>query len=406
MFPFFVPRMQIELIRRLGAQRWQPLAGGSNAMAQWVLCFGPAAQLAGGEVAAELQQRYPQAVVTSCSTGTTVCHDEVVDESVAAAAIRFEQTRVRVSTVPLAAGTGSRWCGQQLGASLAGPDLSAVVVLSEGMLVNGTELVAGLAETVGPSVTLVGGMAGDGAQFCDTRVGVGADVRAGQVVGIGLYGTQLQCRTGAYGGWDVFGPPRRITAASGNVLEALDGQSALALYERYLGEEAAGLPGTALLYPLQIWPPEQPDRAVVRTVLAVDRAAGTMTFAGDLPVGWSAQLMRGHHGNLVEGAERAAAQVVSGEHAGVAGDALALLVSCVGRRLLMGQRTPDEVEAANAALGAGVRTIGFYSHGELSPNAATGCCELHNQTMTVALLSEQPSAAGRAHADGSMALVA
>lgn len=388
--------MQIELIRRLGAQRWQPLAGDTHPEAQWVLCFGPTERLAQGDVAAELQQRYPRAVVTSCSTGTAVCHGEVVDDAVAAAAIRFDHTRVRATTVALAAGARSRHCGQQLGASLAGSDLNAVVVLSEGMLVNGTELVAGLAESVGPGVTLVGGMAGDGAQFCDTRVGVGTDVRAGQVVGIGLYGSQLQCRTGAYGGWDAFGPPRRITAATGNVLAALDGQSALSLYERYLGEEAAGLPGAALLYPLQIWPPNEPARAVVRTVLAVDREAGTMTFAGDLPVGWSAQLMRGHHGNLVEGAERAAAQAASGEQA-TAGDSLALLVSCVGRRLLMGQRTADEVDAARAALGLGVRTIGFYSHGELSPNAATGCCELHNQTMTVALLSEQ-AAAGSVHA--------
>jgi hypothetical protein len=183
-----------------------------------------------------------------------------------------------------------------------------------------------------------------------------------------------------------------VTGADGNVLRELDGRPALDLYERYLGEEAAGLPGTALLYPLRIWPPGQPELGVVRTVLAIDREARTMTFAGDLPQGWSAQLMRGHHEHLVDGAEaaaRTAGQALACPPAKpTTGDTLALVVSCVGRRLLMGQRTCDEAEVTAAALPAGARAIGFYSYGELAPSVPGGACDLHNQTLAVTLIAE------------------
>ena len=105
---------------------------------------------------------------------------------------------------------------------------------------------------------------------------------------------------------------------------------------------------SALVFPLQIFNPARPDNNVVRTILAVDRDRRSMTFAGDMPEGWTAQLMRGNFDRLSAGAANAArqAQAGIGEDGGVA-----ILVSCIGRRLLMGQRSTDEVEAAGAELG-------------------------------------------------------
>ena len=174
----------------------------------------------------------------------------------------------------------------------------------------------------------------------------------------------------------------------GNILFELDGEPALDLYSRYLGEEdVKGLPGTALLFPLRIRNPERPDHDIVRTVLAVDRDARSMTFAGDVPEGWVAQLMRGNFNRLAAGAAKAARQACAS--LGQGGSAsIALLVSCIGRRLLMGQHTMDEVAAAGAEIGTSVPRLGFYSYGEISPHNASGMCELHNQTMTVTTLSE------------------
>ena len=113
-----------------------------------------------------------------------------------------------------------------------------------------------------------------------------------------------------------------------------------------------------------------------------------MTFAGDVPEGWVAQLMRGNFQRLAAGAAKAARDAGASIAERRSGDQIAVLVSCIGRRLLMGQHTVDEVEAAGAELGSDVPRLGFYSYGEISPHGASGMCELHNQTMTVTALSE------------------
>jgi hypothetical protein len=207
------------------------------------------------------------------------------------------------------------------------------------------------------------------------------------VAAVGFYGRHIRIGHGSAGGWDVFGPRRKVTRSKGNLLFELDGEPALDLYERYLGEDAKGLPGTALLFPLQIYDPNRPDHVVVRTILAVDRQARSMTFAGDVPQGWMAQLMRGNFERLAAGSAEAARQACAEIRDGN-GEGVALLVSCIGRRLLMGQRIADEVEAAGVELDAGMSRLGFYSYGEISPHAVSGVCELHNQTMTVTTLRE------------------
>ena len=113
-----------------------------------------------------------------------------------------------------------------------------------------------------------------------------------------------------------------------------------------------------------------------------------MTFAGDVPQGWTAQLMHGNFDRLAEGAADAARQARAGLGASDVERQFSILISCIGRRLLMGQRTSDEVEAAGAELGASTLKFGFYSYGEISPHAKSGVCELHNQTMTVTLFDE------------------
>jgi hypothetical protein len=208
-------------------------------------------------------------------------------------------------------------------------------------------------------------------------------------VGIGFYGPAIRVGHGSAGGWDLFGPRRRVTKSAGNVLFELDGEPALDLYERYIGpEDVKGLPGSALLFPIQVYDVDQPDSAVVRTVLAVDRDKRSMTFAGDVPQGWTAQLMRGNFDHLAAGAADAARQARAGLSAGDDDPQFSILVSCIGRRLLMGQRITDEAEAAGAELGPSTPRLGFYSYGEIAPHPKSGTCELHNQTMTVTAFAE------------------
>ncbi|WP_198375644.1 FIST signal transduction protein [Neoroseomonas rubea] len=371
---------------------WSPedglaMAAGAS-QADLVLYFGARGVLAEGRCHRVLRAAFPGAVVVGCSTGGQSLGLEVEEDGVVGAALRFAATRVRLATEDSIARDGSHACGRRLGAMLAAPDLGAVLLLSDGLHVNGSALAAGITEGLGPNVPVSGGLAGDGSAFAATFVGAGDDAPAERrVAAIGLYGSSLRFGHGSAGGWRRFGPERRITRAEGSVLHELDGAPALDLYERYLGEEAQGLPGSALLFPLRIWNPARPDHELVRTVLGVDHATRSMTFAGDMPVGWRAQLMRGGVDGLVSGAAEAARAAARGCGGG-AGDGLALMVSCIGRRLLMGQRTAEEIEAVAAQLPPGQPILGFYSYGELSPHASGGQCELHNQTMTITLLRE------------------
>ena len=232
------------------------------------------------------------------------------------------------------------------------------------------------------------GLAGDGAAFQETLVGVDCAPRTQMVGAVGFYGDAVRFGHGSAGGWDAFGPRRRVTRAKGNILLELDGQPALDLYERYLGEEdSKGLPGTALLFPLQIQDPERPRHEVVRTIVGIDRDHRSLIFAGDMPEGWTARLMRGNFDHLAAGAAEAARQASASLGSGANDDGVSVMVSCIGRRLLMGQRISEEVAAAVAQL-LGKTRLGFFSYGEISPHAESGCCELHNQTMTVTTITE------------------
>ncbi len=361
------------------ARGWVP-AHPAGFLADLVLYFISPGLAANTDPWPLLSRRYAGAHVVGCTTGGEILGEDVQDDTLVAAAIRFDHATVRVAAGRVTPAE-SRASGQALAANLPAEDLRLVYVLADGMLTNGSALIAGLRETLSEDVLLTGGLAGDGAAFCRTLVGCDGPPVQGQVAAVGLYGKRLRLGWGSVGGWERFGPERTVTCAQANVLYELDGEPALDLYKRYLGDEAANLPGSALLFPLTVRPHDAPSSAVVRTVVGVDEAARSMTFAGDIPPGSIVQLMRGNFDGLVEGAAQA------GERA-AQGPCLALLVRCIGSKLLMGQRIAEEVEAVAEALGPAALMLGFYSYGEIAPHGFTGRCELHNQTMTVTTIGE------------------
>jgi hypothetical protein len=258
-------------------------------------------------------------------------------------------------------------------------------VLSDGLNVNGSQLVAGFNEVLNGTAVVTGGLAGDGDRFQRTWVLSGSTPLSNQVVAVGFYGDRIRIGHGSRGGWDIFGPERRVTASEGNVLRELDGQPALDLYKEYLGELAAGLPATALRFPLALRANADDKKRLVRTILGVNEDEGSLTFAGDVPEGFLAQLMRTNLDRLVDGAEAAAEMT---QNRGADGETtLAVAISCVGRRMVLGERAEEEVEVTLDELPDSTQQIGFYSYGEISP-FASGTCDLHNQTMTLTTIHE------------------
>ncbi|MFN7973287.1 MAG: FIST C-terminal domain-containing protein [Acidobacteriota bacterium] len=379
--------MRTEQTRWTEGKGWEPRTPGAElgSAAQLVLLFGGTDLLKDGTRLQEVKHAYPGASLLGCSTSGEIFRTEVTDDSLVATAVHLEHTKVQGAQTTVEDASQSYQAGERLAAALPKDGLTHIFVLSDGLKVNGTDLVAGLTKSLPTNVTVTGGLSGDGARFKETLVFWNAEPGVDRIAAIGFYGGRLKIGYGSLGGWDPFGPERLVTKAKGNVLYELDGGSALELYKKYLGEHAAQLPASGLLFPLALRT-KGSDAPVVRTILSVSEADQSMTFAGDIPEGAYAQLMKANFDRLVDGAHGAAK--TSHEALGKASTGLAVLISCVGRKLVLKQRIEEEVEAVRDVLGDGATLTGFYSYGEISPFTPGAKCELHNQTMTITTFSE------------------
>ena len=351
-----------------------------------------------------MRQLYPEAYLMGCSTAGEIYDVQVRDHSITATAIEFATTQVIGHHIYLNPLESSCSAGMRLAKQFPVADLTHLFVLSDGLQVNGSELIAGLRSELPDAVTITGGLSGDGSRFGETLVLSNTELGQAMIAAVGFYGTNLKVGYGSIGGWTAFGPKRTVTKSQGNVLYELDGQSALALYKKYLGEYASDLPASGLLFPLNLYNKEG-DTAVVRTILAVDETEQNLTFAGDLPEGSIVQLMQANFNRLIDGAMAAAQNslvtsddlvnlsITESIAASLPKDSkkppeLAILISCVGRKLVLKQRIEEEVEGVREVIGSDTVLTGFYSYGEIAPSAQGKCCELHNQTMTITTFTE------------------
>ena len=374
---------------------WRPASCGPVAQsAQLVLVFGATAVLQDRQLIESIRTFYPAAHILGCSTAGEICGAQVSDDSLVATAIHFEHTQVRTAQVSLDPKFGSQAAGEFLAQALPhsvgvgtggqAEKLAHVLVISDGSSVNGSDLVRGLMKHLPAGVAVTGGLAGDGARFGETLVFKNDVPEKGAIAAVGLYGDRLKVGFGSLGGWDPFGPERLVTRSKGNVLFELDGRPALSLYKQYLGEHAKGLPATGLLFPLSVRV-EPGETALVRTILAVDEQQQSMTFAGDVPEGAHARLTKANVDRLVDGAIGAAR---ASYPVGSVPPELAVLISCVGRKLVLKQRVEDEVDGVRSILGEQAVMTGFYSYGEIAPFSLGQRSELHNQTMTITTFAE------------------
>lgn len=355
--------------------------------ADLLLVFAAADYLRQADFTERLRTVAPTARLFGCSTAGEISPDGVSDGSCVISAIRFARSRLIEASTTLASMEDSRAAGRRLGEQLQSADLRAVLVLGPGVQINGSALVEGMVGVLGQAIPITGGLGGDGSAFKQTwtlgRDGVSSD----RVVAIGLGGDDLIFGHGSFGGWEPFGPARKITRCTGNVLHELDGQPALEVYKRYLGNHASGLPASGLLFPFSMLGSDHNAVGLIRTILGIDETSGSLILAGEILQDGYLKLMHATTDKLVGGAEAAAEAAAAMQD--TPGDSLAILISCIGRKLVMGARVDEEVEAVADVLGNQAALCGFYSYGEISPFAPGASCKLHNQTMTITLISER-----------------
>lgn len=354
-----------------------------NEETQLVLVFGERLLLEQLNTYEFLKEQFPNASIVINSTSGEIHGDSVHDNTIVANAITFDKSSVKTVKVTIKNHTESYQAGAKIANELLeGDNLKGIMILSDGSKVNGTRLTQALNEITNYQISITGGLAGDQARFTKTLVGLNENPVEGIIVGIGFYGKELSMGHGTMGGWDVFGPEREISKSEYNVLYAIDDKPALDLYKEYLGTHAGELPGAALLFPLAIRSSLNSE-SVVRTILSIDENAKSMTFAGDVPVGSVVRFMKANYDRIIDASATAAEQAVQSLNKK---PELAILISCVGRKLVLGQRTEEEIEVAKEIFGDETLLTGFYSYGELSPSGSK--CELHNQTMTITTFAE------------------
>lgn len=354
---------------------------------QLVLVFAAVEFMRSLEFTQRLRQSFPNAALVGCSTAGEIHGAYVSDHSASITALHFQHPDFRIASTSLNGMEDSSPAGERLAEQLKGEGLHDIIVFGQGVNINGSALIQGIRQVFDGAVSISGGLAGDGGAFQQTWVLSPQGASDQTLVGIGFYGPHLQLHHGSFGGWQPFGPARKVTRCSGNILFELDGEPALKVYKDYLGEYAKDLPASGLLFPFEMLEDDHNAVGLVRTILGIDEASGSLILAGDVIENGYLKLMHASTDALVDGAQ-AAAEAAHRMLSGTA-DGLTLLISCVGRKLVMGGRVDEEIEAVADVFGSASSLTGFYSYGEISPFTHATDCRLHNQTMTITYVCEE-----------------
>ena len=351
---------------------------------QLALVFGDPGLLRDSSIYEELKNRFPAADLVFASTSGEILNEYIFEKTVVVSCLQFEKTVVKCTSLNICDYDSSFAAGSALMEKLGCISLQNILIFSDGTLVNGSELAEGINSKNPCKIPVTGGLAGDAERFQSTLTSLNAIPEKGNIVAIGFDGKSLSVGHGAFGGWDAFGPSRVITRSEKNILYEVDGRCALDIYKEYLGDFARELPGSALLFPLTMREKGHSE-TVVRTILGINEQEQSMTFAGNLPEGSEVRMMKANFDKLIDAASVAARNCMESDHQS---PDFALLISCVGRKLILLERTEEEILAAKGVFGINTCISGFYSYGEISPLRENKFCSLNNQTMTITTFRE------------------
>jgi len=352
-----------------------------------VLVFGNRYMLEETDIYNEIREEFKDGHFVFGSTSGDITSESVDDESITITAIEFEKSSFVIKTTDVLNDNNlidSHKIGKELLQQLPQKDLKYVFIVSDGRFINGSQLAVGLNASSADNVLITGALCGDGSRFEKTLASYNEKPKEGEIVAIGFYGETLEVSFATNGGWTPFGPERIVTKSDANILYELDGKPALDLYKKYLGDKSNELPGAALLYPLKVKSTDT-RKSIVRTILNINEVENSMILAGDILEGAKVQLMMTNVDSIVNAAEIGAKQALENR---IKKPDLAILISCIGRKLVLDQRVEEEVEEVMEVIGKETAICGFYSYGEIAPFKGEMNCQLHNQTMAITLISE------------------
>lgn len=360
----------------------EPSLDGKNTL---VIAFGPSNAERITPAFNELVTAFPNSAIMGASSAGEILQDELLEESLVVVVLAFSRTRIKSVSRAVVSSQTSFEDGSAIAKALLQDDLKGMFVLTDGLAINGSTLTKGFNSVLHKDIIVTGGLAADDDRFENTWVIVDGKMQPNHIAAVGFYGENIHINHGSKGGWDKLGIARKVTRSTDNILYELDNQPSLEVYKRYLGDNAKGLPATGVMFPLELDEPCSNGETKVRTVFSVDEEQQSITFAGDIPEGSTVTLMKANYDRLIDGAHAAAEAINLHNYNNE--PICCLVISCLGRRMVLKQRTEEELEATLEVLPKNTQQIGFYSYGEISP-LQNGQCDLHNQTMTLTLLWE------------------
>jgi hypothetical protein len=295
--------------------------------------------------------------------------------------INFEMVSVRDI------GRNSQEAGRELATAFS-DSVCYVQLFSDGLSGNGSAILRGMAAAFKAEIPVAGGTAGDEGKFIKTWQFRGDQVLSDAAVAMGFSG-DFKLGTGVWSGWSPIGLPKRVTRAKGNVLYELNGESALNVYERFLGKHAQRLPAVGVEYPLgiigQFDGPDGSDHLLLRATMSVDREERSIRFAGEIPEGAMVYLTCGDRSAILDATEKAVRLAIQ-DLGDTTTPSIVFFYSCMARKTLLGLRTKDEIERVHSQFIPAVPIIGFYTYGEYCRVNRNGPSLLHNETATLSVI--------------------
>jgi hypothetical protein len=374
----------VQLVKN-NSDGWEYISKKIKLVKPLVLVFGNRFLLEDENLFEEIRALFPDGEIVFGSSCADITSSTVFENSISITGIEFEKSSFVIKKCNILNGEFDSFkTGSDLINQFPKEGLKYVFVVSEGSFINGSQLTKGMNNAANDKVLITGALCGDSERFEKTLASYNENPKQGEIVAVGFYSETLEVTSSIYGGWTPFGPERIVTKSEGNIMFELDNQPALDLYKRYLGKKSKDLPAAALLYPLNVKTKET-KQTIVRSILNIDEEKNAMILAGDIPEGSIVQLMMTNVDNIASASERAAKQALELRKNK---PELAMLVSCIGRKLVLDQRVEEEIEEVIEVIGEDTTITGFYSYGEIAPFHGEMSCQLHNQTMTVTLLSE------------------
>lgn len=276
--------------------------------------------------------------------------------------------------------------GKEGGGNGEGGAPSLCITLPDGLTVSGSAALNALRAELGDAVPVFGGTAGDQWRFKGTKQFHGTEVLQDSVPFL-LFGEGVVFSFGVDTGWRPIGREGRVSDVTGHVVRAIDGRPATAFYREFLGNADI----THLTeYPLAVTADD--DRGAnsyyLRAPGRTDEASGCIHFLGDVPDGARVHITVTNRDQILD-ATRSSFQHALDDYPKQSGEggkpAIALCISCAGRKQILGSRTQEEGRIVNDLL-AGVPAIGFYGYGEIARLAKDGISHYHNETFTTLLL--------------------